>query len=161
MVAVLAFIVIITALCVVAYIVGSELCLPAARKAIATGRLEPWLFACRLVTMGQWSVITVAAALMLLIQHTLHAFSDTFPGRVAGMAIATVLTGAAIWEGVDRAQRRYARVLSESLDMVLPASGRQREVYDHNRERIESGTQQVRDRALREVITSQAAGAGD
>jgi hypothetical protein len=129
-----------TALLVIAYIVGSEMCLPSARYALRTGNLQLWKSACYLVALGEWAMIGIVLSFLLLAEHTWHLFTGASHVRLAGLLMAGILAGVAVWELFWRTQRNYARVLSSALDLVLPANGVQREIYASRRRLLETGS---------------------
>ena len=129
-----------TALLVVAYIIGSEMCLPGARHAVRTGNLQLWKFACFLVALGEWAMIFIAVSFLLLAEHIWHVFAGAWHIRLAGLLLAGILAGVTFWELVWRTRRNYARVMSSALDLVLPAHGPQREIYLSRRRLLESGS---------------------
>jgi hypothetical protein len=129
-----------TALLVIAYIVGSEMCLPGARYALRTGNLQLWKSACFLVALGEWAMIVIVMSFLLLAEHIWHLFNGAWHIRLAGLLVAGILAGMTVWELVWRTQRNYARVMSDALDLVLPANGVQREIYASRRHLLESGS---------------------
>ena len=120
------FSLIVTALFVIAYIVGSEMCLPSARYALRTGNLQLWKTACFLVAMGEWAMIVIVLSFLILAEHLWHLFTGGSHVRLAGLLLAGILAGVTIWELAWRTQRNYSRVMSSALDLVLPANGVQR-----------------------------------
>jgi hypothetical protein len=136
------------ALLVVAYIVGSELCLPGARNALHTGSLQLWKTACLLVPLGEWAMIVIGLGFLLITEHLWHLFTGAWPGRVAGLLAAGMLAGAAVWQLAWRTQRNYVRAMSGSLDLVLPADGERRMIYASRRSQLESGSPAEQGQAL-------------
>jgi hypothetical protein len=141
-----------TALLVVAYIVGSELCLPTARKALRTGELQLWKTACRLVALGDWAMIVIGISFLLLADHTWHWLDGTWPGRFAGLSAAGILAGVMIWELAGHTRRRFAGVMSASLDLVLPVNGARREIYASRRRQLEHGSRAEQEQVLRDLL---------
>jgi hypothetical protein len=129
-----------TALLVVAYIVGSELCLPSARNALRTGRLRLWKVACLLVALGEWAMIVIGLTSLLLAEHIWQLDTGTWPGRFLGLMAIGILAGATVWQFAWRTQRNYVRAMSISLDLVLPENGVQRKIYANRRRQLESGS---------------------
>jgi hypothetical protein len=140
------------ALLVIAYIAGSELCLPAARHAVRTGNLDVWMTACVLVALGEWAVIAIGASFLLLAEHLWQLFTGAWIFRLAGLFTAGTLAGGVVWELAGRTRRNIARVMSSSLDLVLPPDGAQRELYTRQRERLEAGLRDDQERVLRELL---------
>ena len=141
-----------TALLVVAYIVGSELCLPSARNALHTGRLRLWKTACLLVALDEWAMIVIGLSSLLLSEHLWHLFSGAWPGRLVGLMVAGILAGAAVWQLAWRTQSNYLRAMSSSLDLVLPANGVLREIYANRRRQLESGSTAEQGQALHHLF---------
>jgi hypothetical protein len=141
-----------TALLVVAYIVGSELCLPSARHALRTGRLQLWRFACLLVALGEWAMIVIGLTSLLLAEHIWHLFTGAWPGRLVGLLVAGILAGAAVWQLAWRTQRNHIRAMSNSLDLVLPANGAQRVIFASRRGLLESGSPSEQEHVLRDLF---------
>jgi hypothetical protein len=148
------------AVLVIAYIAGSELCLPAARHAVHTGDLDVWLTACILVALGEWAIIVIGAGFLLLAGHLWQLFTGTWIFRLAGLFAAGILAGGVVWELAGRTRRNIARVMSSSLDLVLPPNGAQRELYTRQRERLETGLRTEQKRVLRQLLPQNRA-AGD
>jgi hypothetical protein len=147
------------AVLVIAYIVGSELCLPAARHAVRTGNMDVWMAACFLVALGDWAIIVIGAGFLLLAEHLWQLFTGAWILRFAGLFAAGTLAGGVVWELSGRTRSRIARVMSTSLDMTLPPSGAQRDLYTRQRERLETGLRTEQERVLRELLLeSRAAG---
>ena len=141
-----------TALLVIAYIVGSEMCLPSTRYALHTGNLQLWKTACFLVTLGEWAMIVIVLSFLLLAEHIWHLFTGASHVRLAGLLVAGILAGVTVWELVWRTQRNYARVMSGALDLVLPANGVQREIYLSRRRLLESGSPVEQERVLQHLF---------
>jgi hypothetical protein len=141
-----------TALLVVAYIVGSELCLPSARHAVHTGRLRLWKITCLLVALDEWAMIVIGLSTLLLAEHIWHLFTGALPDRLAGLMAAGILAGATVWQLVWRTQRNYVRTMSSSLDLVLPANGAQRKIYANRRRQLESGSPAEQGQVLRHLF---------
>lgn len=142
-----------SAVLVIAYIVGSELCLPAARHAVRTGNMDMWKSACFLVALGEWAIIVIGAGFLLLAEHLWRLFTGEWIFRSVGLFAACILAGGAVWELSGRTRRNIARVMSSSLDRVLPASGAQRELYARERGRLETGTRTEQARVLRQLLS--------
>jgi hypothetical protein len=140
------------ALLVVAYIVGSELCLPSARYALLTGKLQLWKTACLFVTLGEWALIVIGLNFLLLGEHIWHMFSGVWPVRLAGLLLVGILASVTVWELASRTQRNFASVMSSSLDLVLPANGAQREIYTSRRRLLESGSPAEQNQVLRHLL---------
>jgi len=144
---------IVTALLVIAYIVGSEMCLPSARYALRTGNLQLWKFACFLVALGEWAMIGIVLSFLLLTEHIWHLFTGASHARFAGLMVACILlAGVTLWELVWRTQRNYSRVMSGALDLVLPANGVQRDIYASQRRLLESGSPAGRVQVLQHLF---------
>jgi len=135
------------AVLVIAYIAGSELCLPAARHAVRTGSTDVWMTACFLVALGEWAIIVIGAGFLLLAEHLWRLFTGEWIFRSVGLFAASILAGGAVWELSGRTRRNIARVMSSSLDRVLPASGAQRE-----RGRLETGSRTEQERVLCQLL---------
>jgi hypothetical protein len=144
---------VVAALLVLAYIVGSELCLPTVRHALHTGETEPWRLACRLVVAGEWAVIAVGACLLLTLEHVWHLFSATPAGSVLGLSAAGLIVAATGWELAGRSRRHFTRVMSTSLDLALPASGSRRELYERLLTEFETGSRAAQQRVLQALLT--------
>lgn len=142
----------ITALLVAAYIVGSELCVPAARHALRTGEPQVWLSAASLVALGEWALIASAGTFLLIAQDLWQLFTGALAGRIAGLGAAVLVAGAALHELAGRMQKNRAAVMSRSLDLVLPAQGVLRERYERNRQLLESGSRSEQQRMLRRLL---------
>jgi hypothetical protein len=138
-----------TALLVVAYIAGSELCLPSARHALRTGRLQLWKFTCLLVALGEWAMIVIGLTSLLLAEHIWHLLGGAWPGRLVALLVAGILAGAAVWQFAWRTQRNHVRAMSSSLDLVLPANGAQRVIFASRRRLLESGSPAEQEHVLR------------
>jgi len=143
---------IVTALLVIAYIVGSEMCLPSARYALRTGNLQLWKTACFLVALGEWAMIVIVLSFLLLAEHLWHLFSGASHVRLAGLLVAGILAGVTLWELVWRTQRNHASVMSDALDLVLPANGVQREIYLSQRRLLESGSPAEQEQVLQHLF---------
>jgi len=139
---------VIVALLALAYILGTELCLPMARQALRTGATDPWKLACRLVTAGEWAIVAACASLLLIAEHIGQLFSATPTGRILGLSAAGLLVAVVCWELAGRSRRHHARVMSTSLDLVLPATGARRERYAGLRHELESGSRAAQQRIL-------------
>lgn len=146
---------VVTALLVIGYVVGTEMCLPAARHALRTGDMEYWRFACRLVAAGEWAIIAVCASCMMLAEQAWHLFTAMQTGRLLGLAAAGLITGLVLWEIAGRARKHYTRIMSSSLELVLPASGWQRERFERLRKQLETGS------VAEQVLVLQALSAQD
>jgi len=143
---------VVSALLVFAYIIGTELCLPRARRALRTGDVGPWLFACRLVTAGEWAIIALCGNLLVLGEHNWQLFTATVAGTYVGLSAAALVIALVVWELGAHSRKHYARIISASLDLVLPESGRQRELYERLRERLENGSVAERCQVLRALV---------
>jgi uncharacterized protein YacL len=143
---------IVTALLVVGYIVGSEMCLPGARHALRTENLQLWKTACFLVTLGEWAMIFIVLSFLLLAEHLWHLFTGAWHIRLAGLLLAGILAGVTVWELVWRTRRNYARVMSSALDLVLPAHGVQRDIYLSRRWLLESGSAAEQEHVLQHLF---------
>lgn len=141
-----------TALLVIAYIVGSEMCLPSARFALRTGNLQLWKSACFLVALGEWAMIVIVLSFLLLAEHIWHLFTGAWHVKLAGLLVAGILAGVTVWELVWRTQRNYSRVLSSALDLVLPTNGVQREIYASRRRLLESGSPVEQEHVLQHLF---------
>ena len=141
-----------TALLVIAYIIGSEMCLPGARHAVRTGNLQLWKSACYLVALGEWAMIVIVLSFLLLAEHIWHLFTGASHVRLAGLLMAGILAGVVVWELVWRTQRNYARVLSSALDLVLPVNGVRREIYACRRRLLESGSPAEQEHVLQQLF---------
>ena len=148
---------VVAALLVLAYIVGTELCLPTVRHALHTGETEPWRLACRLVTAGEWAIIAVGACLLLTLEHVWHLFSATPAGSILGLSAAGVIVAATGWELAGRARRHFTRVMSTTLDLALPARGSLRERYARLRLQLETGSRAAQQQVL-ETLFAQSSG---
>ena len=144
---------VVTALLVIAYIAGSELCLPAARSAVLTGNTHLWKLACRLVAMKEWALIALVMCFLLLSEHTWRLFTANLPSKVAGITATGLLVGMTIWELSGRTQKKYAEIMSHSLGLVLPAKGWQRELYDRGKQTLICGTRADQDDLLRDLLS--------
>ena len=141
-----------TALLVIAYIVGSEMCLPSARYALRTGNLQLWKTACFLVALGEWAMIVIVLGFLQLAEHSWHLFTGAWHVRLAGLLVVGILAGVTVWELVWRTQRNYARVMSSALDLVLPANGVRREIYASRRRQLESGSPAEQEHVLQHLF---------
>lgn len=141
-----------TALLVVAYIIGSEMCLPGARHALRTGNPQLWKFSCFLVALGEWAMIAIVVSFLLLAEHLWHLFTGAWQIRLAGVLLAVILAGVTLWELVWRTRRNYASVMSSALDLVLPAHGVQREIYLGRRRLLESGSPAEQEHVLQHLF---------
>ncbi len=137
-----------TALLVIAYIVGSEMCLPSARYALRTRNLLLWKSACFLVALGEWAMIVIVLSFLLLAEHIWYLFTAAWHIRLAGLLVACIHAGVTVWELVWRTQSNYVRVMSSALDLVLPTNGVQREIYLSRRRLLESGSLADQDHVL-------------
>ncbi|MGB7932624.1 MAG: hypothetical protein WCH04_10455 [Gammaproteobacteria bacterium] len=141
-----------TALLVVAYIVGSELCLPSARYALHTGRLRSWKVACLLVALGEWAMIVIGLTSLLLAEHLWQPVTGAWPGRLVGLMAAGILAGATVWQLAGRMRRNYVRAMSNSLDLVLPVNGVQRQIYANRHRQLESGSPAEQGQVLQQLF---------
>jgi hypothetical protein len=130
----------VSALLAIGYIVGTELCLPSARYALRTGDMALWRLACRLVTAGEWAIITVCASSLLLAEHVWHLFTARPASEVLGLSAAVLLIAIVLREIAGRTRKRYNSVMSLSLNLVLPTHGKQREFYEQMQSRFETGS---------------------
>ena len=144
---------IVTAVLVVAYIIGSELCLPGARIALRTGKLQLWKTACRLVVLGEWAMIGIGLSFLLLAGHIWHLFSGGWVVRSAGLLAVVILAGVTVWEFAWRSRRNFARVMSISLDLALPRNGARRELYASRRRLLESGSPAEQEQVLHRLFS--------
>jgi MFS family permease len=149
-----------SAVLVITYIVGSELCLPAARHAVRTGNMDVWMSACFLVALGEWAIIAIGASFLLLAEHSWRLFAGAWIFRLVSLFAVGILACGVIWELAGRTRRNIARVLSRSLDLVLPPTGAQRELYTRERERLETGLRPDQEQVLR-LLLLQNRTAGD
>ena len=131
---------VVSALLVLGYIVGTEMCLPTARRALRTGNMELWRHSCMLVAAGEWAILAICASFLVLAEQIWHLFTVLQTGRLPGMAAAGLITGVVIWEIAGRFRKRYSRIMSTSLGLALPATGRQRELYQHLQQKLETGS---------------------
>jgi hypothetical protein len=141
----------VSALLVLGYIVGSEMCLPAARRALLTGDMELWRLACMLVAAGEWAILAVCASFLVLVEQVWHLSTVMQAGRLPGMAAAGLITGVVLWEIAGRFRKRYTRIMSTSLDLVLPATGRQGELYERLLDKLETGSVAEQRQVLQEL----------
>jgi hypothetical protein len=142
----------VSALLVLGYIIGTEMCLPTARHALRSGEMELWRLACGLVVAGEWSVIALCASLLLIAQQTWQLFTVMQTGKLPGLVVAGLMTGVVLWEITGRTQKRYARIMSTSLDLILPAGGRQRELYERLQQQLETGSVAERHQVLQTLL---------
>jgi hypothetical protein len=140
------------ALLVVAYIVGSEICLPSARIAARTGSLQLWKTACYLVALGEWAMIAIGLSFLLLADHLWHLFAGPWPVKLTGLLAAGILAGVTLLELVWRMQRNYARIMSSSLDLVLPLTGAQRMLYAKLHRQLETGSLAEQEQVLHHLF---------
>jgi hypothetical protein len=143
---------VVTALLVIAYIAGSELCLPAARSALHTGNMQLWKLACNLVALKEWALIALGVCFLLLTEQSWQLFTGTLTGRIIGLVAAGLVIGMAIWELSGGMQKKHAAIMSRSLDLVLPENGRQREIYEHRQQILKSGTRAEQEQVLLDLI---------
>jgi hypothetical protein len=134
------------------YIVGSELCLPTVRYGLRSGDMQLWRAACRLVAAGEWAIIAVGASFLALVQEILHRFTDMPGDRLVGLCALGLVIGMAVWEISGRTRKRYVSIMSTSLDLVLPASGVQRELYEHLHQQLETGSRAQQQRVLQCLV---------
>jgi hypothetical protein len=66
--------------------------------------------------------------------------------------VAGILAGVTLWELVWRTQRNHASVMSDALDLVLPANGVQREIYLSQRRLLESGSPAEQEHVLQHLF---------
>jgi hypothetical protein len=144
----------VSTLLVLGYIVGSELCLPTARHALRTGDMQLWMIACRLVAAGEWSIIALSASLLALAKQSFHLFTDLTGGTLVGLCALGLVIGVVFWEISGRTRKHYLRVMSTSLDLVLPANGVQRERYERLHQRFETGSWRQRQRILKCLVAN-------
>ena len=129
----------VSTLLVLGYIVGTELCLPTARHALRTGEMDSWRLSCRLVAAGEWAIIALGTSFLMLAEHAWHLFSANMAGKITGLILAGLIAGVVLWEIAGRSRKHCARVMSTSLDLVLPARGTRREHYQHLQQQLETG----------------------
>jgi hypothetical protein len=144
----------VSTLLALGYIIGSELCLPTARHALRTGDMQSWMIACRLVAAGEWAIIALSASLLALAKKSFHLFSEMPGGTLVGLCALGLVIGAALWEISGRTRKHYFRVMSTSLDLVLPASGMQRDRYERLHQRFETGSWRQRQRVLKCLVAN-------
>jgi hypothetical protein len=130
----------VSALLVIGYIVGTELCLPSARHALRTGDMALWRLACRLVTAGEWAIITVWASFLLIAEQEWQLLTARPASEALGLSAVILLTALVLREITGHTRKRYNTLLRLSLGLVLPTRGRQRELYEQLQGRFESGT---------------------
>jgi hypothetical protein len=143
------------AVLVLAYIAGTELCLPTVRHALHTGDSGPWRLACRLVTAGEWSLLAVCVSLLLTLEQVWQLFSATQGGRLVGLSAAGLLVAVVCWELAGRSRRHQARVMSTSLNLALPASGERRDLYERLHPQLETGSRAEQQQVL-QVLFAQS-----
>jgi hypothetical protein len=143
---------VVTTLLVIAYIAGSELCLPAARIALHTGNMQLWKLACNLVALKEWSLIALGVCFLLLAEQSWRLFTGTLIGRIIGLVTAGLVIGMVLWELSGRMQKKHAAIMIRSLDLVLPANGRQREIYERRHQILKSGTRAEQEQVLHDLI---------
>jgi hypothetical protein len=141
----------VSALLVLGYIVGTELCLPSARHALHTGDMALWRLACRLVTAGEWAIITVCASFLLLAEHEWQLLTATPASEALGLSATVLLTALVLWEITGRTRKRTNTIMRISLGLVLPARGKQRELYEQLQSRFESGSATERQQVLQSL----------
>jgi hypothetical protein len=141
----------VSALLVIGYIVGTELCLPSARHALRTGDMALWRFACRLVTAGEWAIITLCASLLLLAEQEWQLLTARPATEALGVSAAVLLAAVALREITGRTRKRYNSIMSISLGLVLPARGRQRELYEQLQGRLETGSTRQQQQVLQSL----------
>ena len=144
--------IIATTLLAAAYIAGSELCLPAARHALHARQPGFLAFASRLVSLGEWALIGAGATLLVIAHDVWHLFTGTLAGESAGVAAVCLLAGAVARELSGRMWKNRGMVMSQSLDLVLPAHGRRREIYESTHQLLETGSRAERDSALHRLL---------
>jgi len=142
----------VSTLLVLGYIVGTELCLPTARHALHTGDMEAWWLACRLVAAGEWAIIVLCASFLLLVEYAWHLFTAITAGKILGLAAAGLVTAAVLWEVAGHSRKHHARIMSTSLDLVLPPHGIQRERYTRLQQRLETGSRAEQRRILQSLV---------
>jgi len=76
------------------------------------------------------------------------------------MAAAGLVTGWVLWEIAGRFRKRCARIMSISLDLVLPATGRQRELFERLHQKLETGSVAEQRQVLQALIVKRNAWAG-
>jgi len=152
---------VVSALLVLGYIVGTELCLPSARHALRTGDMEFWRLACRLVAGGEWAVITVCASFLAQVEQAWHLFTVMQAGKLSGLAAAGLFAGVVLWEIAGRSRRHLARIMSTSLGLALPAGGRQRELYERLQQQLETGSVAEQNRVLQALVAQRSTPAHD
>jgi hypothetical protein len=141
-----------TAALAIVYIIGSELCLPAARGALRTGNARMWRAVCFFVSIGECALIAGAATALVLAENTWQLFTGGLPGTLVGFIAAGILVISAIRELSGRIQKKQSAVMSHSLDLVLPAHGSQRKLYARSRHELESSGRTERNRIVRELL---------
>jgi hypothetical protein len=142
------------ALLVVAFIIGSEICLPSARIALRTGSLQLWKTACHLVALGEWAMIAIGLSFLLLTDHIWHLFNGPWPVKLTGLLVAALLAGVTLLELTWRTRRNYARIMSSSINLVLPASGVQRLLYKKLHRQLETGSLAEQEQVLRHLFSA-------
>lgn len=141
----------VSALLVIGYIVGTELCLPSARHALRTGDMALWRLACRLVTAGEWAIMTVCASFLILAEHEWQLLTAGPANRILGLAAVVLLSAAVLWEMTGRTRKRYNNIMSISLGLVLPTRGKQRELYKQLKNRLETGSTREQQQVLQSL----------
>ena len=129
-----------SALLVLGYIIGTELCLPSARHALCTGDMTLWRLACRLVTAGEWAIITVCASFLLLVEQEWQLLSTGPASEALGLSAAVLLMALVLREITGRSRKRYHTIMRISLGLVLPTCGKQRVLYEQLQSRFEAGS---------------------
>ena len=141
----------VSALLVLGYIVGTELCLPSARHALHTGDMALWRLACRLVTAGEWAIITICASFLLLAEHEWQLLTARPASETLGLYATVLLTALVLWELTGRTRKRTNTIMRISLGLVLPARGKQRELYEQLQNRFEFGSAAERQQMLQSL----------
>ena len=77
---------------------------------------------------------------LVLAGQAWHLFTVTQAGQLPGMAAAGLVTGVVLREIAGRFRKRYASIMGTSLDLVLPATGRQRERDERLHQKPETGS---------------------
>lgn len=114
--------------------------------------MEPWKLACRLVTAGEWAIVVVCASLLLMAEHAWQLFTATQAGSAFGMCAAGLLVAVVCWELAGRARRNYARIMSTSLDLALPASGARRHLCERLHPELETGSRAAQQRFFAHLL---------
>ena len=99
-------------------------------------------------------MIFIVLSFLLLAGHIWHLFTGPWPVKLTGLLVAALLAGVTLLELTWRTRRNYARIMSSSINLVLPASGVQRLLYKKLHRQLETGSLAEQEQVLRHLFSA-------